>query len=52
MTTVTKLLCFSRLIFATTHPSAQDSVMTKTEISAVSSTPPSTFASVAPATAQ
>lgn len=33
-------------------PSAQDSVMTKTEISAVSSTPPSTLASVTPATAQ
>ena len=38
---VIKLLFFSfRLIFATTQPSAQDSVSTKTDSSASSSTPP------------
>ena len=40
--TVIRLLRFSfRLIFATTKPRAQETVMTKTEISAVSRSPPS-----------
>ena len=39
--TVMKLLCLSlRLTFATTQPSAHESVSTKIEMSAVSSTPP------------
>ena len=39
--TVMKLLCLSlRLTFATTQPSAHESVCTKIEMSAVSSTPP------------
>ena len=39
--TVMKLLCLSfRLTFATSQPSAQESVRTKAEMSTVSSTPP------------
>ena len=53
MSTVIKLLCFSfRLIFATTQPSTQERMRTRTEISSTKSREPMTMDGVRGAVTQ